>query len=63
MDNWKKYSYNGKLIHGKFHGPWIGYDSNGGIWSKENFDMGKLVGYNIVHWFNGDLRYKRFYAN
>lgn len=55
--------YTGEYIHGKMHGPWIGYYENGNLCYKENFDMGKVIGYCIEYWDDGELNYKRFYAN
>jgi antitoxin component YwqK of YwqJK toxin-antitoxin module len=55
--------YTGEYIHGKMHGAWTGYNPDGGVWAKQTFDMGKPIGYNIAHWYNGKLSYKRFYAN
>jgi antitoxin component YwqK of YwqJK toxin-antitoxin module len=66
---WEMYHTNGQLcnngeyIHGKRHGPWVEYFHDGSLWAKQTFDMGKPIGYNIAHWCNGKLSYKRFYAN
>lgn len=52
--------YTGEYVHGMTHGTWIGYHKDGSLWYKENFDMGKRIGYYIQ---NDDmLCIKRFHA-
>jgi antitoxin component YwqK of YwqJK toxin-antitoxin module len=44
------------------YGSWIAYHRDGRLWYKETYDMGKLIGYCIEYRFDGNLKYKRFYA-
>ena len=65
--HWEDYWGNGQLhysceyIHGKIHGPLIGYHMDGSLWYKQTYDMGKVIGYSL-HRNCFSLCSKRFYA-
>lgn len=59
----EKLWYKGEYVHGIPHGPWIEYRSDGSLWYKQNFDMGKRSGYSIWYDIFSSVASKQFYAN